>query len=102
MSVYAKTAVQLQQLIRQLAQDTAHVIVTDHAKARMAERKVTLPEVYECLRRGCIRRTPEPNVAKGSVECRMERYVAGRNLAAVAAVSDDYPGVIVVTVMEIE
>jgi hypothetical protein len=47
-------------------------------------------------------RTPEPNVARGSLECRMQRFLAGRELAVVAAVSDAYPGVVVVTAMVLE
>lgn len=34
------------------------------------------------------------------MECRMERYCQGFNLAVVVALADEQPGAIVVTVME--
>jgi len=45
-----------------------------------------------------IHRTPEPNMAKGSLECRMEMYVAGRDCAVVVALADENPNLLVVTV----
>lgn len=90
---------QLQKHIRTAAKDSAAVFILAHAKARMRQRKVTLHEVLEILRCGVIQKTPEPNPAKGSLECRMEFYVAGRNCAAVVALDDDNPKLLVVTVM---
>lgn len=96
-----KSNAQLEKLIRATAKDTKTVIITIHAGARMRERKVSSQEIYECLQNGSIRQQPEPNTAKGSLECRMERYVAGRNIAVVAAICDEDPDVIVVTVFAI-
>ena len=47
-------------------------------------------------------RSPEPNLALGSLECRMQRFMAGRELAVVAAISDDDPAVIVVTAIVLD
>ena len=96
-----KSNAQLERLIRNTAKDTKTVIITTHTGARMRERKVSSQEVYECLQYGNIRQQPEPNNAKGSLECRMERYVAGRNIAVVAAICDEDPDVIAVTVIVI-
>jgi hypothetical protein len=38
-------------------------------------------------------------MAKGTLECRMERYVAGRECGVVVALDDDNPHLLVVTVM---
>lgn len=95
----AKSTSQLQRHIREVAQDSACIFLLLHVKKRMKERKVLLNEVFEILRCGCIRRPPEPNPAKGSLECRMELYVAGRNCAAIVALDDDNPNLVVVTVM---
>lgn len=95
----AKSVAQLQKHIRTISADTSTVFVTTHARARMKLRRVGIAEVFECLRKGVIHRTPEPNAAKGSLECRMERYIGGRDCAVVVALDDDEPGVIVVTVM---
>lgn len=96
-----KSNAQLEKLIRNTAKDTKAVVITIHAGVRMRQRKVSSQEVYECLQNGTMRQQPEPNHAKGSLECRMERYVAGRNVAVVAAVCDEDPDVIVVTVFTV-
>lgn len=67
----------------------------------MKQRAIMRLEVLEMLRQGRMRRPPEPDLAHGSLKCLMQRFVAGRELGVVAAVSDDEPGVIVVTVVEI-
>ena len=62
----------------------------------MRKRHIPADIVLEVLRLG---RRPEPNMMKGSVECLMERFVAGSQIGVVAAVSDEHPNVIVVTAM---
>lgn len=42
------------------------------------------------------------NSRRGTLECRMEYYVAGRNLALVAAVDAANPAVIVVTAIDLD
>ncbi len=49
-----------------------------------------------------MRRLPEPDTRHGSLVCRMEHFVAGRELAAAVALSDEEPGVVVVTVIDLE
>jgi hypothetical protein len=97
----AKSISQLQKHIRLVSADTSRVFISAHAKTRMRSRRISINEVYECLRNGVIRLTPEPNPSKGSLECRMERYVAGCECAVVVALDDDDPDVLVVTVMSI-
>ncbi len=94
-----KTKLQLQRHIREVARNSAAVFVTVHAKQRMAQRKVLLNEVLECLRQGVIHLEPEADLKTGDLICRMERYVCGRNLAACVALDDDDPDLIVVTVL---
>jgi hypothetical protein len=93
---------QLQRHIRWLARDSASVMFTEHVLVRMRQRRILQIEVLDVLRQGRLAGTPEPNAAKGSLECRMQRFLAGRELAVVAAVSEDYPGVVVVTAMVVE
>ncbi|MEO5771778.1 MAG: DUF4258 domain-containing protein [Burkholderiaceae bacterium] len=78
------------------------VSLTLHALKRMKERHVLRDEVFEVLETGRIARQPEPNVARGALECRLQRFVSGRELAVVAAVSDDNPQVVVVTAIVID
>ena len=96
-----KSKPQLAKHIRTLAKNTASVFITVHAKQRMTLRKITSQEVYECLQQGQILREPEENHEKESLECRMERYVSGRDLGVVVALCDEDPDAIVVTVFEI-
>lgn len=97
-SFAAKSVLQIQRHIRSTATESGRVVLVAHARQRMRLRKVTFSEVLEVLRKGTIRRQPEPNVMKGSLECRMEYYVAGRDCAVVVALSDDHPDLLVVTV----
>ncbi|MFT3777135.1 MAG: DUF4258 domain-containing protein [Ottowia sp.] len=101
-SVFTLSKSQLAKLIRSAAGDSAKVIITAHARKQMKDRKMPLHVAIECLRRGVIRRTPEPNTYKGTLECRMEHFCSGHNCCVVAAISDDTPNVIMVTVFYIE
>jgi predicted nucleic acid-binding Zn ribbon protein len=97
-----KSLPQLAKHIRAVSKNTALVFITVHAKTRMTQRRVSDQEIYACLQMGSISRPPEPNEAMGTLECRMERYIAGRNLAVVAAISDEEPDVIVITVFDLK
>jgi hypothetical protein len=96
-----KSKPQLAKHIRTLAKSTVAVFITVHAKKQMKARRVTSQEVYECLQFGQIVREPEENQEKESLECRMERYVSGRQLGVIVALCDEDPDVIVVTVFKI-
>lgn len=61
---------QVERLIRERAADTGNVLLTDHARKRMKERRITLAMVYEVLRRGLLNREPEPNLRYVTLECR--------------------------------
>lgn len=90
---------QLQALIRKEAIDSINISFTPHVRVRMRERNITDACVLAVLRKGVIRRRPEPNAAKGSLECRMENFVAGQDVGIVVAISDEYPDLLVVTAM---
>jgi hypothetical protein len=96
--VFKLSIPQLEKRIRSAAKDSANVVITDHAKGRMRQRKVNVMAVYEALRRGTIKRNPEPNDEKQSLECLMEHYTAGKNLGVIVAISDENPQLICVTV----
>lgn len=101
--VVAKLSIQqLQRRIRDLSKDSANVFLSRHAKARMVSRKIGHATVMDCLRKGSLRRQPEPNTDRGSLECRMERYSGGLNVGVVVALSDEDPSLVVVTVINID
>jgi len=95
------TRTQLQKRIRDASKETVNVVFTGHAAQRMKQRAISRACVIECLRRGRLLRQPEPNFGKGSLECRMEHYCAGRNIGAVVALCDEDPSMVVVTVMHV-
>lgn len=92
---------QLERLIAELADDEERVVFTNHALMRMRQRQITRGMVLEVLRRGRLAREPEPNLRFGSLECRMERYVAGHQIGVIAALMDDALSVLVVTVIDV-
>lgn len=96
-SIFRLSVAQLEKLIHERAKQPMLVSLTVHALTRMKERHVLRDEVFEVLEQGRMPRRPEPNLARGTLECRLQRFVSGRELAVVAAVSDDNPQVIVVT-----
>ena len=90
---------QLQAHIRRTAQDSARVVITSHALARMAQRSVTDWEVHACLRMGVMERPPRQDRMRGTLKCTMEHFGSVRNLAVAVALDDADPDLIVVTVM---
>lgn len=62
--------------------------------------------MFTCKRRtrgtrhGRMLRPAEPNIKTGSLECRLERYVAGREIGVVVAIDDVNPNLIVITAMD--
>jgi hypothetical protein len=100
--VFTWSTVQLQRHIRQVAKDSERVVFLNHVMERMVQRKISDTEVRECLQRGVLHGTPEPNAAKGNLECDMRNFCAGRNIRVIVAVSNDDPDLILVTVMTIK
>lgn len=84
--------------IRTIAKDSSCVFFTKHVKVRMNQRKITTAEVLDCIRNGTISRALEQSQDGQSLECRMERHVAGRNVAVVVALCDEDPDIVLVTV----
>lgn len=101
-SVHRLSPPQLERLIRERSANSSAVFLTVHCRARMRQRHVTMALLLDVLRMGRLRRRPEPDPRHGSLVCRMEHFVAGRELAAAVALSDEEPGVLVVTVIELE
>lgn len=82
---------QLERHIRVSAKDTGNVIFTLHARQRMRQRHINDPMVLEVLRLGSFAIAPEPDMRNPGLVCRMQRFVAGMQVA-----------VVVVTVMDVK
>ena len=92
---------QLEQLIQAESVNTNNIVFTDHILSQMRKRKITNACVLDTLRKGRIRRTPEPNLMYGTLECRMEYFCTGQTVGVIVAVSDTDPELILVTAMYI-
>ena len=82
--------------VNRLAEDSSNVVLTNHARERMGERRITTRHVMTCLRKGRVIERPYRAV-NGDWRCTMVRAVSGMDITTAIAVSfeDD---LIVVTV----
>ena len=90
---------QLEALIRNESLDSSKLFFTHHVQSQMRKRNITNACVLSNLQNGSIKRMPEPNSMKGSVECRMEHFCTGHHVAVIVAISDDNPDLVLVTAM---
>ncbi len=90
---------QFEKYIRSAAKDGSRIFVTLHAQKQMRLRGIQQLAMETTLRSGNMLRECEPNIAKGTFECRMEKYIAGKDIGVIVAVSEDDPNLIIVTAM---
>ena len=93
---------QLERHIRQSAKDSTHVIYTKHARTRMRQRYVNDPIVLEVLRLGSFALPPEPDMRHPGLLCRMQRFVAGMQVAVVVYVEYPAADLVIVTVIGVK
>jgi hypothetical protein len=67
----------------------------------MRQRLVNDPMVLEVLRLGVLALPPEPDMKHPGLLCRMQRFVAGMQVAVVVYVEYPSPDLAVVTVIDI-
>ncbi len=92
---------QIERHIRQSAKDSSNIAFTDHARQRMRQRLVNDPMVLEVLRQGVLALPPEPDMKHPGLLCRMQRFVAGIQVAVVVYVEYPSPDLVAVTVIDI-
>lgn len=85
--------------VARLAADSSRVIIVRHARLRMRQRKITLPQILEVLRKGSIVE-PVHQEIRGAWRAKFEKVVAGDRVQVVASLETvDEQEVIVVSVM---
>ena len=86
--------------LRAIAADSNRVVLTDHAKKRMKERRITLRQVLECLRKGRIDE-PAHATIHGDWKATLEHQYAGDVVKVAVAIELQVDGemAVVVTVM---
>lgn len=92
---------QLEKHIQTSATSSSNVILTKHARQRMQERHINDPMVMDVLRFGRLALPPEPDMKHPGLLCRMQRLVAGTNVAVVVYVEHPAPDLTVVTVIDV-
>lgn len=92
---------QIERHIRRSAGDSANVALSKHAKVRMRQRGINYSMVLDVLRLGRLALAPEPDMKHSGLLCRMQRFVAGMQVAVVAYVEYPAPDLTVVTVIDI-
>ncbi|WP_416423399.1 DUF4258 domain-containing protein [Pseudomonas sp. App30] len=88
-------------LIRQIAVNSGRVLYTAHARQRMTEREITLPDVMECLAKGQITEGPA-YMPKGDWRFTLSWFRAGSPLQVVGAIDIDEDGTYLVVVTAIQ
>ena len=92
---------QLEKHIRASAARSSNDLLTTHAKQRMKARHINDPMVMDVLRSGRLALPPEPDMKHPGLMCRMQRLVAGVNVAVVVYVEHPAPNLTVVTVIDV-
>lgn len=92
---------QLELFIQQAAKTSANVVFTVHARQRMRQRQINDPMVLEVLRMGRFALPPEPDMTRPGKVCRLQRFVAGKEVAAVVYVEYPDTNLVVVTVIDV-
>lgn len=70
-------------IIKKLAMD-GKISWTKHCKDRMKERGITMPQIVNCLLKGCVTEEPFVNYSNGGgYETRIEKGTAGDGLRVV-------------------
>ena len=67
----------------------------------MKQRRLNKAMALEVLRLGVFSQPPEPEISAPGLKCRMERFVAGVQVAVVVYVEHPAPELTVVTVIDV-
>jgi hypothetical protein len=88
---------QAERLIQQLARDSGNVVLTTHAKERMAERDIVRHDLDRILRPGTVVEEPARD-GYGNWRCKIIHRIRGRRDAGAVTVIEKARKLIVVTV----
>jgi len=86
-----------EQRIHRIAQDTSSVKLTFHAKQQMADRDISITDMYRILRTGQVETTPKLT-ERGNWKCKMTHALRGRRTAGVVVALTNDSKLVVITV----
>lgn len=93
---FRMTDVAAKRLLGQIASKSANVIFTDHAVKQMKKRKITRPQIINCLKKGQITESPCLD-HHGMWKVTIERYASGENVGCAVAIDNSKQKSIVIT-----
>ena len=77
--------------VRSIAADTSRIFIEKHAKARMRKRRISITQIYECLRKGHL--TESAHIAmRGGWKCTMTYRWAGDEISVPLVIEQDEKG----------
>ncbi|WP_223507796.1 DUF4258 domain-containing protein [Pseudomonas sp. BF-B-25] len=89
------------EIIREIAMNSGRVFYSTHARSRMTDRDITMPDVMECLSRGQITDGPA-RMPSGDWRFTISWFRAGSPLQVVGAIDIDDDGTYLVIVTTIQ
>lgn len=84
--------------IREIASDSANVLVATHAQERMEERDFTMRDLLELLRNGYVDDEAQYNAEKNEYKYKITRVVDSRTAAAITVILNNQR-LLIVTIM---
>lgn len=83
-------------MLAEIAASSISVVFTDHARKQMRKRRITLPQVVSCLKKGKITEAPVLD-HYGNWKVTVERYACGENVGCGVAIDTSSPKAIIIT-----
>ena len=81
------TRVEAESLIRELAEDSANIIIVPHCSEAMRERDVTMRHLLLTLREGHV--VGRPSIDEyGDWRCQLKKRCSGRRVTVIAGIHD--------------
>lgn len=80
-------------LIRKIAADSNNIVVIPYGKKKAKSRKITRPQIEQCVRKGTITEGPFLN-QHGQWQVNLYRHAAGEQITCVVAI--DWPSRVLV------
>lgn len=93
---FRMTEVAAKRLLVRISEQSVNVIFTDHARKQMRARKITIPQVLNCMKKGRITEAPCMDHA-GLWKVTVERYASGENIGCAVAIDNSKHKTIVIT-----
>lgn len=93
---FSLSGVSAKRLLQEIAENSAHVFFTDHARQQMRRRQISVQQVLACLRSGTITESPCLD-HHGNWKLTIQRQISGEHLGCAVAIDQSAPKAIIIT-----